>query len=485
MTTGKKFNWDRFYGRLQRACRSIVNNKYFGISVFTLILISVIFILIELAFVPPKPEIWVHKINNYIILIFLVELSIRFIAVGSLKSFFKEYWIDVVAILPFLPFLRFLRVVRLLRLLRMVSLFVFMRRHMRAFIYFFQKRIVEYMIIFAVIAFIVVFATITLVHFEGDGKIGAMDILQKKFWIAVYSMFAGEYITDFPQTIQGKIILLMVMFSGMGLFAILTGTVSAIMIERLKEGAILGKLNFKDMEEHIIICGWNDHVPKIIAEFQGDPDYRGRNFVVISEIEELPDMSSFGVDMTSVYLVKKDFISAETLKFANIEEAAVAIILADTHNKRTDYDADARTVLAALTIEKLNPKIYSCAELVHPENESHLKMSGIESIVLSSNISAYMMTQASMKASVVPFYTELLRPSQGNQIYEVPFPDDHVGKLFSEVMNLWKQNYDSLLVGVIKTAQNRHVSINPIDYTIQENDWAIVISRKKPRTKVD
>ena len=471
-------------GKLKSACRSMVNNKYFGITVFILIFISVILIFVELAVLPQNGQYtWVHRFNDMVVFIFIIELGIRWIAIGKFSDFIREYWIDVIAILPFLPFLRFLRIFRLLRLLRMVSLLLFMRRHLRAFIYFFKKRLVEYLLIFTLVGFVVVFATLALVYFEGGAAAGGtagLENLKHKFWITIYSMFAGEYITDFPSTTQGKLILLLVMFSGMGLFAILTGTVSAIMIERLKEGAILGKLNFKDMEEHVIICGWNDHVPKIVAEFQGDDDFRGRNFVIIAEIEELPDMSYFGVDMTSVYLVKKDFISAQTLSFANIEAASVAIILADQNRNRSDHDADARTVLAALTIEKLNPGIYSCAELIHPENESHLAMSGIESIVLSSNISAYMMTQAAMKASVVPFYTELLRPSQGNQIYEVPFPSSQVGKKFEEVLGGWKKEYDSLLVGIMRS--DGHVSINPTtNNLIGEGDKAIVIAKKKPR----
>jgi len=470
--------------KIRSICRSIAHNKYFGISIFILILLSVFLIFVELAILPPDQETWVHVFNNYVVYVFIVELTIRWIAIGRFRDFIREYWVDVIAVIPMLPYLRFLRFFRLLRLLRMVSLLVFMRRHLRSFIYFFKKRLVEYLLIFALIAFVVIFATLSLIYFERDFfnvHVGgdSFERIGKSFWITIYSLFAGEYITEFPTTLGGKLVLVVVMFSGMGLFAILTGTVSAIMIERLKEGAILGKLNFKDMEDHIIICGWNDHVPKILMEFQSDPEYRNRNFVIIAELEELPDMSYTGVDMTTVYLVKQDFIKAETLSFVNVEAASIAIILADVSNKRTGHDADARTVLTALTIEKLNPKIYSCAELLHPENESHLAMSSVESIVLSSNISAYMMTQASMKASVVPFYTELLRPSQGNQIYEVPFPEDQIGKNFDDLISKWKKECRALIVGVIKP--DGKVLINPEEYVVKKEDRAIVISCKKPQ----
>lgn len=465
--------------KIKHISRVIVNNKYFELSIFVLILLSVVLIFWELAFLPAQPETWVHKANDIIIYVFVVELTIRFFASNGFKSFISNYWIDIIAIIPFLPYFRVLRMFRLLRLLRMFSLAVFMRRHLRAFSYLFKKRVIEYVIIFSIIAFVVIFATVSFIHFEAPKADMAQKHINRTFWMTLYSLFAGEYVEQFPKTLGGKITVLIVMFSGMGLFAILTGTVSAIMIERLREGALLGKINFKDMDSHVIICGWNDHVGNILAEFQSDQDFRGRSFVIISDIEELPDLSIFGVDMTAVYHIKQDFINAEVLKFANIEQASTAIILADTNNSRSDYDADARTVLAALTIEKLNPKIYSCAELIHPENESHLRMSHVESIVLSSNIAAYMMTQASMKSSVVPFYTELLRPSQGNQIFEVEIPGQCIGKNFEDLMMEIKRAHKALLVGVQKP--DGKVLINPEKYAMEEGDKAIVICCKKPK----
>lgn len=463
---------------LQRACRRIVNNKVFEITIFILIFASIILISWELAFMPPEERTLVHITNDVIIYIFMVELTLRYFASTDIKSFFINYWIDIIAIIPFLPHFRYLRIIRLLRLLRIASLAVFMRRHLRAFSFLFSKKLIEYAVVFTVVVLVTITATIAYVHFENTGVSSNELKIEDAFWTTLYSLFAGEFADEYPAAIGSRIIILLVTFAGMGLFAFLTGTVSAIMIDRLKEGALLGKLNYQEMENHVIICGWNDHVGKILAEFQSDSDFKGRNYIVISEIEELPDMSMFGVDMSMVHHIKQDFISSETLRYANIQHASTAIILADLNN-RSDNDADARTVLAALTIEKLNPEIYSCAELIHPENESHLRMSRVESVVLSSNIAAYMMTQASMKASVVPFYTELLRPSQGNQIFEVEFPKKMLGVSFDDLLPQIKKNYCSILVGV----QNKEgkVLINPESYNIQEGDKAIVIGCTKPK----
>jgi voltage-gated potassium channel len=292
-------------------------------------------------------------------------------------------------------------------------------------------------------------------------------------------LLSGQYAPELPDSIGAKITIVLIMFCSMSLFAIFTGTVSTIMVERLKEGAIMGRINFHDLENHIVICGWNDNVPRIISGFQRDPDYKNKSFIIVAEIEELPDMGKYSIDMTAIYLVKRDFISAETLKFVNIEGASSAIIFADQSKGRTSHDTDARTVLAALTIEKLNPLIYTCAELIHSENESHLAMSHVESIVLSSKIAAHMMAQAAKKPSVIPFYNHLIDPSSENSIHESKFPSSQIGKTFDESIIMWKKEFKAILVGIINSKGT--VLVNPEDYTITAEDKALVIASKKPK----
>ena len=55
--------------------------------------------------------------------------------------------------------------------------------------------------------------------------------------------------------------------------------------------------------------------------------------------------------------MKGDFTRRETLDLAQIDTAASVIVLADTTMERAHQDIDARTVLASLAIEKINPNI--------------------------------------------------------------------------------------------------------------------------------
>ena len=55
-----------------------------------------------------------------------------------------------------------------------------------------------------------------------------------------------------------------------------------------------------------------------------------------------------------VQFLNEDFTKVEALEKAGVHRASKCIILSDTGRGRKDRDADARTILAALTIEKLN-----------------------------------------------------------------------------------------------------------------------------------
>lgn len=460
---------------LRHTAKKIVNNKTFELVFFLILVISIVFIFIELVYLPHDTHTLIHIINDILLALLATELFLRYLASSGFKSFISNYWIDILALIPFIRPLRFFRIVRLLALLRIVSLTIFARRHLRSFAFLFRKKLIDYIVLMLIIISIVVFATLSFVCFEpAEGHM--TDQTTKAFWIVLFSMFTEEYANNFPASTGGKLTILFSAFCGMSLFAFLTGTISAIMIERLREGTLLSKFNFEDMEDHVIICGWSDRTPTILSRMQKNPEYKEKSYIIISDIPDLPDLTSAGVDMSSVFHIKQDFVSSESLKNANIQHASTAIILADNRG-RTIEDTDARTVLTALTIEKLKPGIYSCAELLKPENEQHLRMSGIENIILPGNIAALMISQASMKSSIMPFFNEILDCCHGNDIIRVPVDEKITGKKFDDVLYEWKRDKNLIPVGITKTDGTSVV--NPVDYTLEKDDTILAIGKVK------
>ena len=106
----------RFRASLQRFFRHPAVD--FIIIIAILASVSLLFIELELSESHPffrHVEIWGLVFTGF----FVVELSLRWYAAPTNRRFWREYWLDVIAILPFLRPLRIFRILRVLRIYRM------------------------------------------------------------------------------------------------------------------------------------------------------------------------------------------------------------------------------------------------------------------------------------------------------------------------------------------------------------------------------
>lgn len=106
-------------GRVRARLDRIVRHPVADGVVMTFILVSVALLIVEI-------EEWVsgealervvlagHVITGF----FVVELATKWFVAPSTKRFWQDYWLDVIAVIPFFRALRLLRVLRLLRLYR-------------------------------------------------------------------------------------------------------------------------------------------------------------------------------------------------------------------------------------------------------------------------------------------------------------------------------------------------------------------------------
>ena len=144
-----------------------------------------------------------------------------------------------------------------------------------------------------------------------------------------------------------------------------------IVLERLK----LSHPEIDDMDrfqlyDHLLILGWNRLVALIIEELTAAKG-NAQAVVVVADLEEPPPEVTNQVG-SRVFFVRGDYTKPAVLEQARVRKANKAIIVADDTIERSDQDRDARTVLGALMVERMNPEIYTCAELLNRENEQHL-----------------------------------------------------------------------------------------------------------------
>jgi len=395
-----------------------LHSKKTDFLIIVLILLSITLIILEVSVSSSSP--WaspLERAGNVLTGLFIIELSLRCLVASNKRRFFSNYWMDILAVIPVLRPLRFLRVLRLLRVFRVGIL---LGRQVSFVGTIFREGLGEHVVIITVILMVVFCTSIALVWVEGNDN-PAFAQLKGNLWWSTFSLIAGEPIGEMPQTLIGKCFLVFIMLGGITVFAMFTGVVCAIMQERLRMGLEVKDVEMEQLRDHVLVCGWNRAGKLIIEELQAE---HPSGIVIIAELDRQPTMDYADIDFGRLFWLNEDYTSVAVLRKAGADRAGMAILLADKSKPRSDQDRDARTLLAALIIEKLNRDIFTCAELLNRDNETHLRMAGVEEVIVSDEYSGSLMASAAIHRGIVSVLNELLTHKYGNQFYKLPVPKE-------------------------------------------------------------
>ena len=452
-------------GRLSR----FIHHPATEIGIIILILLSVALLVVEYSVELSEPaHRWMLVAGDTISILFAIELSIRFKVAKKKKRFFRRYWADILAILPLLRPLRFFRLVRLFRLFRLGLL---LSRRMSLFRGILSVNVYELWVLGVITLITVIGAAVMAYVFESGGS-GGFTSLEHSMWWALQSIIAQEPIGMVPQTVAGRLVTIGLMITGMLLFAVFTGVVSATMIDRLGGRQEIWEMDIDELEGHIVIAGWNAGVPPLIAEITADADLQGLPIVLLSRLDEAPKLQAAGVPPELTYFVRGDHTKLDDLRRSGIERASRAVVVADAVRSGQTEDVDARTVLAALTIERLCPGIYCVVELMDQSNESHLRVAGVEAIVMRSDLSGRALATACRHPYLVQVIMELVSLHKGKTMSRQPGPASATP--FCELVHRSKCDRDVLVIGV-EPLDGPAMLNPPQDFVVKPEDHLIVI----------
>ena len=161
------------------------------------------------------------------------------------------------------------------------------------------------------------------------------------------------------------------------------------------------------------------------------------------------------------------------MRRSGIETAKIAIILSEYANNRSTHDIDARTILAALTIEKINQGTYTCAEIFHGEYLDHLKMGGVDDVIIRGELSGRLLARTGIDHGLLPFFEDILSHSSGNVLSFEDIPPQYVGRAFNQVIHEMSDFQDRVPVGV--KDEEGQLKVNPGSYVIRPGDELLVI----------
>ena len=454
---------------IQRRVREAMNHWVTEVLVAVLIVVSVALVLVEAAMQPQAAYFETVVWTNHVITgIFVFELSLRFYGEKRKTAFFRRYWYDIIAVLPVFRAARILRVFRLLRLFRFGVIAI---RRLSRISRMFRYVRVEYVIISFVALTVVLMGALSMRYAEPG-----VHTMQEAVWFAVMTLIAGEPIGADPGSTLGKVVTVTVMLGGLTVFAVLTGTVSAVMIDTFRD-LKLRPVDLEDLEDHVVVCGWNQAGPLIVEELLNDK--RFEHVVVVTELDTIDEQPVVQSHPTEVFTLEGDYTRVDVLENAGVARASYALLLADSSiEERSSQDRDARTVLAAMLTEKLNSDIYTTVQLLNRDNESSLKQIGVEEIIVSDEYVGNIMATVTKNRGIVSMLDELLTSKWGHQFFKDEIPEQLIGQQVSEAIVILKDDYDATLLGVDLNDPNARnpILVNPPKDLMLEEDHELFIA---------
>jgi voltage-gated potassium channel len=167
--------------------------------------------------------------------VFAGELTVRFILAPHKPRFLEHNLIDVaVVVIPFAQPLRLLRSIRVLRVARVARAGTYMARGVEEGRTVFSRENFSYALSVALIA---VSGTAVLVWaVEREAPNSTIKTLPDALWWAVTTVSTVGYGDKYPVTPEGRIVAVVLMVLGIGLFGLIAATLSSFFIEEQNKG---------------------------------------------------------------------------------------------------------------------------------------------------------------------------------------------------------------------------------------------------------
>lgn len=339
------------------------------------------------------------------------------------------------------------------------------RRILRQFIDFVVRENIHRILL--IIVLLLLISTVGIVTFEENVS------WANAFWWSIVTMTTVGYGDITPVTFAGRAIGAVTMLFGIGILGMFTATIASIFVERkLRENR--GMSTFK-LEDHYIICEWNHRAREVLRELRAGSDTAETPVALIAQIAEKP------VEDEYLYFIRGD-VNEENLKRANLEKARTVIILGDDE---VDPNArDAQVVLSTLTVESINPQVYTIVELIDERNVQHCQRAHADEIIVTSEFSSHLIARSAMNHGISRVVFELLSSRFGNDLYRVAVPPALQEKPFLEVMAEMKRSHNSIVLAVHPRAGKEVLSNPAADFRVQAGDHLIVITDRAPGTSL-
>lgn len=163
---------------------------------------------------------------------FFLEFSYRFIKAESKLAFMKWGWIDLLSSIPMIDFLKAGRLFRLIRLLRVIRAFKSTRQLLNHIFLNKAKGTLTSVSILAIL--LIIFSAIAILEVE-DNPNSNIKTAEDAIWWTYSTITTVGYGDKYPVTTEGRVLAMVLMTFGVGLFGTFTAYIASIFVRKIKQ----------------------------------------------------------------------------------------------------------------------------------------------------------------------------------------------------------------------------------------------------------
>ncbi len=273
----------------------------------------------------------------------------------------------------------------------------------------------------------------------------ALHSFGQAIWWTLVSITTVGYGDVVPVTGTGKVLGVLIIFTGVALMSMFTATISSIFVaQKLKEERGLKKIVESN---HIILCGWNPRAEQILEVI-----FRVPQPPLVVFINQLPDDRVqdvlFKFKGKPLQFIRGDFAQEEILNRANLRKARAVIIIPDASSGLT-ASTDEKTILTAFSVKALQPKVKVFAHILDKDNEPYLKKAQVENYIVSDAYAGVLIGEMVLEPGVPQAIQNLLSASGGSRLVQKKVPAELRGKTFADALQYFRKQ-GQLPIGVVR-----------------------------------
>jgi len=307
-------------------------------------------------------------------------------------------------------------------------------------------------ILFAVI----LFTMVSFFFFEKDLNNSNIKNLYDSFWYTIVTLTTVGYGDITPVTVLGRIVGLTTMLFGVIFVAAVTGKIASFLVDRqLRRGK--GLLKLKNLQNHFIICGFRPDFENIIDDvLESNPEEIDISDIVLINNAPTEYMEQFMANpkYKLINYIHGDFIDESVLSRANIKSAKRVLVLSDHSDDFSQMEMDSRTIMAVMTISKVNRSIYTVAELLDETFEKYLIMAHCDEIILSRQYERKLIVNASSGSGISHVIRDLMSIDNDERIFIVELPKSYIGISFKNAFDYFGKEKKTILIGLLENTGN-------------------------------